>query len=237
MSVADLIRKWNVQSTLHLTEVQSKELLQEAGIRVAEVVPVHSAEEAVAISKHIGLPVVLKVVSRDRIDSQPAHRISRELASEAEVQHAFEEFQYKIQNSPTDALVDGVAVQQAILPGVELRVTVEQDTLFGPVLSFSFGHMAAEVLEDVTYRVMPITQKDARLMVREPKAHRLLQGYRALEAPDVSHIEQMLLKLSDLVEHTPEVWVVELEPVYAYRNDLVVADARVELRGKPAMHS
>ena len=117
-------------------------------------------------------------------------------------------------------------------PGVEMTVAVERDDLFGPVLSFGFGRMAIDIWDDVAYRILPITDKDARLIIREPKASALLQGYGALEAPNVALLERLLLRVSDLVENTPEVLEMELDPVYSYRDEIVVAGARI-LLGNP----
>jgi acetyl-CoA synthetase (ADP-forming) len=124
-----------------------------------------------------------------------------------------------------------VADSEPVPPGIELRIALEQDPLFGPVVSFGFGRLAVDVWEDVTYRVVPLTPKDSKLMVREPKGRRLLEGYRSLEAPDVSLIEQTLLRLSGLAEQFPQLREVDLDPVYAYPDHVVVAGVRVELSG------
>ena len=71
-------------------------------------------------------------------------------------------------------------------------------------------------------------------MIREPKGHRLLQGYGALEAPNAALIEQTLLKVSELAQNVPELHELELDPVYAYRDSVAVLDARVELRRQGA---
>ena len=128
------------------------------------------------------------------------------------------------------AAVDGVLVTRVSRPGVQITVAVERDDLFGPVLSFGFGRKAMDIWDDVAYRIVPLTEKDARLMLREPKASTLLQGYGTLEAPKVSLLEQLLLQVSDLVENTAEVWEMDLDPVYSYRDEIVVAAARIVLR-------
>ena len=123
-----------------------------------------------------------------------------------------------------------VAVDPGAAAGVELRVALEQDSMFGPVVAFSFGRMAMDIWDDVTYRVVPLTPKDARVMVGEPRAAgRLLQGYRSLAAPDASRIEQLILKLSQMSEAHPEVAEIELEPLMAYPDRLVARGASVRL--------
>ncbi|MBI4311153.1 MAG: acetate--CoA ligase family protein [Chloroflexi bacterium] len=116
--------------------------------------------------------------------------------------------------------------------GIELRIALELDPIFGPVVAFSYGRMAMDVWDDVTYRVVPLTTKDARVMVREPKAAgRLLGGYGSAKAPDVSGIEAAILKLSQLAEAAPELVELALDPVYAYPDGLVVKAATIRLAG------
>ena len=126
--------------------------------------------------------------------------------------------------------MEALSVSNAPLPGVEVIVRLHQDLLFGPVLSFGYGKMAVEVWEDVAYRIVPLNGKDARLMIREPKGSRLLQGYGALPVPGASLLEEMLLKVSGLVHENPEIESLELFPVYAYREQVLVSEARIELK-------
>lgn len=115
-------------------------------------------------------------------------------------------------------------------PGIELRIALEQDPLFGPVIAFSYGRMALDVWEDVAYRIVPLTPRDAKLLVREPQAaSRLLKGYRSAKAPDVSRIEQAVLKLSDLAQASPEIAEIDLDPVLALPDGLVAKAARITL--------
>ena len=230
MSVKELIQQWDIANGLSLTETEAKELLREAGISVAEVVLAHSAEDAAAASASVGFPVVLKVASRPRIQHPLAGVASQPLSSEAEVKRAYEEVISNARRWDPSAAIEGVTVQRVMRPGVELRILLEQHPLFGATVSFGYGRMAMEIWEDVSYRIVPLTAKDARLMIREPKGCRLLQGYGALEVPDVSLIEQALMKVSELALDVPEIQVMELDPVYAYRDSLVILDARVELQ-------
>ncbi len=119
--------------------------------------------------------------------------------------------------------------------GVELYLSLEHDPLFGPVVAFGYGRMGAEVWDDVTYRVVPLTPKDAREMVQEPKAaHTLLQGYRNLGAPNRDAIEQAVLALSRFAEQHPEVQRLTLWPAFAFPDGVVVKSATaVVIPGAP----
>ena len=86
-----------------------------------------------------------------------------------------------------------------------------------------------ELLKDVSFRIAPLTKRDAAEMIREIKGYPLLRGYRGREAVDVSYLEDMLLKVSDFVEQNPQVKELDLNPVFAYGDGALVVDARIIL--------
>ena len=229
MSIRDLIQQWDVVSGMTLNAVEANQLLREAGIQVADVLAAHSLDEATAAAGDLGLPVEISPLSRDRFPSQH-DGVARVATSESDVHLAYQAVLDAARAWNPQAAVDGVLVKRVSRPGVEIAVAVERDDLFGPVLSFGFGRMAMDVWDDVAYRIVPLTEKDARLMLKEPKASTLLEGYGTLEAPEVSLVEKLLLQVSDLVENTAEVWEIDLDPVYSYDDEIVVAGARIVLR-------
>jgi len=114
-------------------------------------------------------------------------------------------------------------------PGVEVIIGMSQDAQFGPVLMFGLGGILVEVLKDVSFRIVPLSRRDAAEMIREIKGYPLLQGYRGREAVDISYLEELLIKVSNFAEHNPEVKELDLNPVFAYSDGAVAVDARVIL--------
>jgi acyl-CoA synthetase (NDP forming) len=104
-----------------------------------------------------------------------------------------------------------------------------KDPSFGPVVMFGLGGIFVEVLKDVAFRIVPIEKSDAEDMINEIKGKKLLEGYRGQEPADVACLQQMLLKLSDFVDTTPEIEEIDMNPVFAYKDGAVVVDARVIL--------
>jgi len=104
-----------------------------------------------------------------------------------------------------------------------------KDPSFGPVIMFGLGGVFVEVLKDVAFRVIPIEESDAEDMINEIKGKKLLEGYRGQEPADVGYLQQMLLKLSDFVDATPEIQEIDMNPVFSYRDGAVVVDARIIL--------
>jgi len=99
--------------------------------------------------------------------------------------------------------MEGVLVQQMVQNGVELMIGVAPDPLFGPLIAFGLGRIHVEILVDVRFRVTPLSDQDAREMVREIRGYRLLQGYRGHPPADIEAIQEVLLRVSRLVEDIP----------------------------------
>jgi len=128
-----------------------------------------------------------------------------------------------------NAVIEGVTVQSMARPGTEVIMGIVKDPSFGPVIMFGLGGVFVEVLKDVAFRIVPIETSDAVDMINEIKGKRLLEGYRGQEPADLAYLQQMLLKLSDFVNTTPEIEEIDMNPVFAYRDGAVVVDARIIL--------
>ena len=120
-------------------------------------------------------------------------------------------------------------LQRMAEAGVEMLVGVVQDRNFGPVLACGAGGTATELLKDVAVRITPITQGDADRMVRSLKTFPLLDGYRGAPPADVGALEEVLLRVSALVEAHPEVAEMDLNPLIVSASGAVAVDARVRL--------
>jgi acyl-CoA synthetase (NDP forming) len=137
------------------------------------------------------------------------------LEDAAAVRLAFADIQKALAEKNQAAAMDGVVVQAMVAGGVEIMVGVTQDKLFGPVMAFGLGGIHVEILADVCFRVTPLTDRDAADMVRSIKGYRLFQGYRGHPAADIAAIEQLLMRVSRLVEEIPEIKELDLNPVFA----------------------
>jgi acetate---CoA ligase (ADP-forming) len=126
-------------------------------------------------------------------------------------------------------MVHGFLVQRMVADGVELLVGVVHDSSFGPVVACGAGGTAVELLKDVTVRLTPLTDRDAAEMVRSRATFPLLDGYRGAPKADVAALEDLLLRVAALVEGHPEVAELDLNPVRALTQGVVVVDARVRV--------
>ena len=229
MVMQQIIAKARKEARTLLTEIEAKELLKEAGINVVDTRLATSKEQAIAISRKLGFPVVLKIASSDVVHKSDAGGVKLGLKTEDEVGKAYDDIMKAIKTAFPNAKIEGVSVQKMARPGVEVIIGMSQDAQFGPVLMFGLGGILVEILKDVSLRIVPLTRRDAKEMIREIKGLPLLQGYRGSEPVDIENLENMLLKVSDFVEKTPEIKELDLNPILAYKDGAVAVDARVIL--------
>ncbi|MEC4890251.1 MAG: acetate--CoA ligase family protein [Nitrospira sp.] len=174
-----------------------------------------SAEEAVTLARTVGFPVAVKLVSRQILHKTEMGGVYLNLADEQAVRHAFEAIRSRLaQDNRLDAM-EGVLVQPMLSGGVEAMAGMARDPLFGPLIAFGLGGIHVEILGDIQFRLAPLTAHDAEEMVRALKGYRLLQGYRGHPAADVNAIEEVLLRLSQLVEAIPEISELDLNPIFS----------------------
>lgn len=229
MTQQDIIDRARGENRSLLSEVETKELLKQAGVSVIDTRLAASREEAISISQQLGFPVVLKIISLDIIHKSDAGGVKLNLETPEQVGKAYDEILAAIKQQYPDAKINGVSVQKMARPGVEVIIGVSKDAQFGPALMFGLGGILVEILEDVSFRLIPLTRRDAREMIREIKGYPLLEGYRGQEPVDVSNLEELILKVSSFVEQHPEIKELDLNPVFAYGDGAIAVDARVVL--------
>ncbi|MEK7281726.1 MAG: acetate--CoA ligase family protein [Chloroflexota bacterium] len=210
-----------------LTEIEAKELLKVWGVKVVETCLAHSQSQAVALSRELGFPVALKIASPDITHKSDAGGVKLGLTSQSQVTQAYRDVIRSAHEYNPQAHIQGVTVQKMAPPGVEVIAGMSTDPQFGPVLMFGLGGVWVEVLKDVAFRLIPISPKDAREMISEIKGFPLLQGYRGHEPVDTAALEEVLLDVSQMVEMTPAIRELDINPLFAYKQGVVAVDARV----------
>lgn len=208
-----------------LNEVQSKDLLRQAGLPVIETTLARTADEAVAQAATFGYPVVLKVVSPDIVHKSDAGGVRLGLGDEAAVRTAFADLK---EVARTVAFL-GVAVQPMAATGVELALGGHRDPQFGPVVLFGLGGVFVEVLRDVALRVAPLSGLDAADMLDEIRGRPLLDGARGHPPVDRQTLVEALCQLGDFLLARPWIESVDLNPVLAGPEGICAVDARVVL--------
>ena len=213
----------------YLLEPEAKTLCQKYGIPVTRFKVATSPEEAVKSADEIGYPVVLKIVSPDVLHKFDVGGVVLNLKGSREVKDAYDTIVKNVRKHKPDAKIIGVLVQEMAPASTEVIVGATKDPQFGPALMFGLGGIFVEVLKDVTFRIAPITESDAKEMITEVKAYPILKGYRGQPPADIDAIVNILLNTSKLVMDHPEIKELDLNPIMVYEKGAKTVDARVIL--------
>jgi acetyl-CoA synthetase (ADP-forming) len=212
-----------------LTEFESKKILKQAGISVVETRLAKTQKEAVSLSRKMGFPVALKIISPEVIHKSDSGGVKLSLNNASEVKKAYDEILKRVKKQHPDAVIHGIGVQKMVRPGTEVIVGSSKDPQFGPVIMFGLGGIFVELLKDVSFRIIPLERRDALEMIEEIKGYPLLQGYRGKEPANISALVEIILKISKLIQENPTIKELELNPIFVYRDKAIGVDARMIL--------
>jgi acyl-CoA synthetase (NDP forming) len=212
-----------------LLETEAKAICTEYAIPVTTFKLAKNEGEAAEFAGQIGFPVVLKIVSPDIIHKSDAGGVMVNLKSVVEVRNAYGKILENAKKYNSAAKIVGVLAQEMAPQSTEVIVGAIKDPQFGQTLMFGLGGIFVELLNDVTFRVAPITREDAHEMVIKVKAYPLLKGYRNTPPADIDAIISVLLNTSKLVMDYPEIKELDFNPIMAYEKGVKTVDARIVL--------
>ncbi|MEJ2657216.1 MAG: acetate--CoA ligase family protein [Desulfobacterales bacterium] len=203
------------------------------GIPCTNFALANNTTEAIERAKVQGFPVALKISSPDILHKSDAGGVKLNLDSAEAVKKAFDELLATVQKNRPQAHVDGVLVSKMAPPGVEVIIGMNRDPQFGPVILFGLGGIMVEIFQDIGLRLLPLTRKDALGMIREIKGYGLLSGYRGRPPVDEQALADCLIAVAEMAQGHSSILEIDLNPVFAYPDGILVADARIiEQKGK-----
>jgi len=222
----------SAQRPLWLSAKEISGLLECYGIRPIETLTAKTAAEAVTLTSRIGFPVAVKLNSSTIVHKTDVGGVILDLKSEKEVKRAFSDIKVRLTEIGREHEMEGVIVQRMVAGGIEAIVGVTQDPSFGPLIMFGIGGIYAELLKDVALRLHPLTDLDAKELIGSVKMAKLFEGYRGSPPSDTQALEDLLLRLSALVEDVPEIAELDLNPVKVMPQGegYWVVDARIMVR-------
>ena len=204
-------------------EPEAKRLFSLAGLDVPKFMWATEIEEAVRFAQEIGYPVVAKVVSPRVLHKSDVGGVVVGIGSDEKLSESFGRF----------SRLEGFAgmLVEEMVSGVELIVGAKVDYQFGPVILLGMGGIGVEIYRDTTLRMAPLKEKDVESMLRDLKAHQLLEGYRGSEPVNLAKLKGMVVTFSDLaMELEGFIQSIDLNPVLCSSKRCVVADARIMLK-------
>jgi acyl-CoA synthetase (NDP forming) len=173
--------------------------------------------------------VVLKIDSADVVHKTDVGGVVLDIRSEDEVRNAFNTMVTRVREHMPAAQIDGVTIERFVRGGRETIIGVSQDPSFGPVIMFGLGGIYVEALQDVAFRVQPVSDVDAHEMVRSIRGIRLLEGMRGEPPSDIGAIEEMIQRVSQLVGDHPSISEMDINPFLALEQGGIAVDARIRI--------
>ena len=213
-----------------LLEHEAKQLIKLHGAPVNADLIATTEDEAVKLAKKIDGKVVLKIVSPDILHKSDAGGVKIDLETEDEIRMAFQKIMENAKTYKSDADIRGILVSPMAASGLEVIIGTKIDDLFGPVIMYGLGGIMVEIMKDVTFWVLPISERSARKMIEITRSSVILDGVRGQKPYDKKSLKKLLLICSELIEAYPDILEMDLNPVILNHNGLNVVDARIILK-------
>ena len=192
-----------------------------------------TAAQAVKLAARLRYPVALKIVSEDILHKTEAGGVIVGVKNPAEVRRGFDRLVKSAKTYKKSASIQGVLVQQMAAGGQEVMVGAVTDPSFGKMVAFGLGGVLVEVMKDITFRLAPVSKKDALSMLDSVGAAEVLRGVRGQKGVDRATLAEIICSVSKLVSDLPEIQEVDLNPIFATDKGAKAVDVRVVIGEMP----
>ncbi|MCV2351169.1 bifunctional acetate--CoA ligase family protein/GNAT family N-acetyltransferase [Paucibacter sp. Y2R2-4] len=218
-----------------LTEMESKTLLSAFQIPVTHTILARSANEAMMTATQLGYPVALKIDSPDISHKSDVQGVVLGLTHGAAVKEAYTEMMERVSRLQPQARILGVTVQKmaAARRGREVSVGLVTDDPFGPVVVFGAGGTMIELINDRAMELPPLNQYLARRLIERSRVAETLGEWRGASAVDMDALEQVLLRVSEMVCELPQLREMDINPIIVDESGAVAVDARIVIDTAP----
>ncbi len=206
-----------------MLEPEAMRWLQGEGIPVPEFRFAGRAEDVVEACRRIGYPVVMKVVSPQILHKSEYGGVALNINTDERAKNAFD----RLQRAAAGKDFCGVVIYPLIVDAHEMLVGLSRDPQFGPVVACGLGGIYTEILHDISLRVAPVDHREAETMLRELVSFPVLEGTRGRQRGDVDALADLLVTLSHLPFHYPDIAELDLNPVFVLGEGVLVGDVRV----------
>ena len=197
----------------NLLEEEGQEVLKAYGLPLPKSALAKTEEEAIKIANKIGYPVVMKIASPQIIHKSDAGGVKVNLTNDNEIKKAFKKIVANAKKYNKDAEIKGVLIVEMVKGGKELIIGSKLEPGFGPVIMLGMGGIYVEVLKDVTFKLAPVTNKEADDMIASIKTQKLLKGVRGEKPSDITKLSECIQRLSQLVTDFKEIKELDMNPV------------------------
>ncbi len=219
-----------------LTTRESIDVLDAYGIRVCKSGFATNIDEVVKIGNSIGYPVVMKMTSKTTSHKTDVGGVRINIQSEEQLRNEYNDLIEKLTQKGLIDGLEGVIIQEMVKGNREMVCGIATDPQYGPMMMFGLGGVFIEVMKDVTFRIAPLTDIDAKEMIKSVKAYKLLEGARGTKPAQMEQIEETLLRLSQLVSDYPFIDELDINPLLISEKtgEGIAVDGRIKVRMKEA---
>lgn len=211
-----------------ITEADARDVLSAYGLPVIRTETARTEDDASRLGRDLGYPLVMKLLSPDISHKTEAGGVQLDLRSDEDVRAAFADIVASARQYKEGVRIEGVSLQPFLTnPDYEILLGAKRDDHFGPVILFGMGGIFTEVLKDRALGLPPMNRLLARRMMQQTRAWTLLQGYRNRPPADMERLEEMIIRLSQLLIDFPQIAELDMNPVMIKDGKAVVVDARI----------
>ena len=212
-AVKKIIDKVKKEGRPNLLEEEGQEVLRAYGFPLPKSSLAKTENDAVKIAKKIGYPVVMKIASPQIIHKSDAGGVKVNLTNDQDLKSAFKEIVANAKKYNNKAEIKGVLIVEMVKGGKEMIIGSKLEPGMGQVIMLGMGGIYVEVLKDVTFKLAPVTDKEADDMISSIKMKKILEGVRGEKPSDKSKLSECIQKLSQLVTDFSEIKELDMNPV------------------------
>ena len=231
-AAAVIEKKLAGKDSYYMSEKEANEILQCYSLPVLKSILLKDSSQVDEAAEGITFPVAMKICSPDIFHKFDAGGVQLKIKTKQEARKAFEDIIESAKNFKPSAKIDGVIMERMAKRGVEVILGAVRDPKFGPICMFGLGGTFVEAIRDVTFRLAPMWEISAEIMIRSIKAYSILKGVRGEPACDIDAIKDCILRLSQMLTDHPQIAELDINPliVYPEGEGCVVADSRILLK-------
>lgn len=230
-SVASVLKQMRAENRLQLSTRESLEVLRAYGVRTCHEALAHSEDEAIKVANAIGYPVVMKITSKTTSHKTDIGGVVVNIRSDAQLRQEYQAVMTRLADKGLLEGLEGVLIQEMIQSSREFVSGIATDPQYGPMIMFGLGGIFIEVMKDVAFRLAPLSDLDAKDLIREIRSFPLLGEVRGKAPAQLSQLEETLLRLSQLVGDFPEIEELDINPLMISDSsgEAIAVDSRIAI--------
>lgn len=228
MNPKQIFAKVRREKRKNLLEPEARMVLEHYRIPMPKWKVVRNAKEAGEFADKIGYPVALKIVSKDILHKSDVGGVAVFLDNRKSIEDSFVQIMKKVKKNAHKAKIEGIIISKMIEQSHPVIVGGIKDPVFGSTLMFGHGDIYVQLMEDVSFRVLPIDRKEAEGMMKETKVYEILKGYRG-HPVDHNAVVDILMKTAKLLEQNQEIKELDMNPIFVLKKGAYAVDARIIL--------